>query len=98
MFYWFEKARDLIEHDDCERAGLLGTQAIRGGANREEFGVSGRVLIANGAIAGAGDFSAVADDDRPHRDIIPPTCLFRLVEGGRHPAAVGLRWDHVRRW
>jgi hypothetical protein len=33
--YWFEKARDLIEHDDCKRAGLLATQGIRGGANRE---------------------------------------------------------------
>jgi len=33
--YWFEKARDLIDHGDCSRAGLLATQAIRGGANRE---------------------------------------------------------------
>src|SRR5438270_323724 len=33
--YWFEKARDLIDHKHCKRAGLLGTQAIRGGANRE---------------------------------------------------------------
>jgi restriction-modification enzyme MmeI-like protein len=33
--YWFEKARDLIEHKECKRAGLLATQGIRGGANRE---------------------------------------------------------------
>lgn len=33
--YWFEKARDLIEHKKCRRAGLLATQGIRGGANRE---------------------------------------------------------------
>jgi hypothetical protein len=33
--YWFEKARDLIEHKHCRRAGLLATQGIRGGANRE---------------------------------------------------------------
>jgi type II restriction/modification system DNA methylase subunit YeeA len=33
--YWFEKARDLIEHQKCKRAGLLATQGIRGGANRE---------------------------------------------------------------
>lgn len=33
--YWFEKARDLVEHGDCKRAGLLATQGIRGGANRE---------------------------------------------------------------
>jgi hypothetical protein len=33
--YWFEKARDLIECKKCRRAGLLATQGIRGGANRE---------------------------------------------------------------
>ena len=33
--YWFEKSRDLIEHRKCKRAGLLATQGIRGGANRE---------------------------------------------------------------
>ncbi len=33
--YWFEKARELIEHGKCQRAGLLATQGIRGGANRE---------------------------------------------------------------
>jgi type II restriction/modification system DNA methylase subunit YeeA len=33
--YWFEKARELVEQNICERAGLLATQGIRGGANRE---------------------------------------------------------------
>ena len=33
--YWFEKARAQIKSNKCERAGLLATQAIRGGANRE---------------------------------------------------------------
>ena len=33
--YWFEKARDLIEQGKCQRAGLLATQGIRGGANRD---------------------------------------------------------------
>jgi type II restriction/modification system DNA methylase subunit YeeA len=33
--YWFEKARKLIEEGKCKRAGLLATQGIRGGANRE---------------------------------------------------------------
>lgn len=32
--YWFEKARQQIENNKCKRAGLLATQAIRGGANR----------------------------------------------------------------
>jgi hypothetical protein len=33
--YWFEKAREQIEDSKCKRAGLLATQGIRGGANRE---------------------------------------------------------------
>jgi type II restriction/modification system DNA methylase subunit YeeA len=33
--YWFEKARAHIEKGKCKRAGLLATQGIRGGANRE---------------------------------------------------------------
>ena len=33
--YWFEKARAHIAAGKCRRAGLLATQAIRGGANRE---------------------------------------------------------------
>lgn len=33
--YWFEKARHHIETGKCSRAGLLATQGIRGGKNRE---------------------------------------------------------------
>jgi len=33
--YWFEKARACIEAGTTRRAGLLATQGIRGGANRE---------------------------------------------------------------
>jgi len=33
--YWFEKARAHIANNKCKRAGLLATQSIRGGANRE---------------------------------------------------------------
>ena len=33
--YWFEKARSHIQNGGCKRAGLLATQGIRGGANRE---------------------------------------------------------------
>lgn len=33
--YWFEKARAQIAAGKCRRAGLLATQGIRGGANRE---------------------------------------------------------------
>ena len=52
--YWFEKARDQIESDKCKRAGLLATQGIRGGANREVLS----------KIKTAGDiFFAVSDRD-----------------------------------
>ncbi|MEI7729903.1 MAG: DNA methyltransferase [Verrucomicrobiota bacterium] len=33
--YWFEKSREQIKNNKCNRAGLLATQSIRGGANRE---------------------------------------------------------------
>ncbi|MCY3022937.1 MAG: hypothetical protein NTW87_28505, partial [Planctomycetota bacterium] len=33
--YWFEKARAHIKAGKCKRAGLLATQGIRGGKNRE---------------------------------------------------------------
>jgi len=32
--YWFEKARKQVVKSKCSRAGLLGTQGIRGGENR----------------------------------------------------------------
>jgi hypothetical protein len=58
--YWFEKARQQIAAGKCQRAGLLATQAIRGGANREVlkrikesgdifFAVSDREWILDGA-------------------------------------------------
>ncbi len=58
--YWFEKARDLVEHRKCKRAGLLATQGIRGGLNRAVlnrvketgdifFAVSDREWILDGA-------------------------------------------------
>jgi type II restriction/modification system DNA methylase subunit YeeA len=58
--YWFEKARREIERHKCQRAGLLATQGIRGGANRETvkkikttgdifFAISDRDWILDGA-------------------------------------------------
>src|ERR1017187_3426235 len=58
--YWFEKARDQIERGKCKRSGLLATQGIRGGANREVlkrikdtgdifFAISDRDWILDGA-------------------------------------------------
>jgi type II restriction/modification system DNA methylase subunit YeeA len=58
--YWFEKARACIEMGKCKRAGLLATQGIRGGRNREVlnrikhtgdifFAVSDREWVLDGA-------------------------------------------------
>ena len=58
--YWFEKARAQIETGKTKHAGLLATQGIRGGANREVlkrikesgdifFAVSDREWILDGA-------------------------------------------------
>lgn len=33
--YWYERARAHLANGGCKRAGLLATQGIRGGANRE---------------------------------------------------------------
>jgi len=33
--YWFEKARRMVERKQVSAAGLVATQGIRGGANRE---------------------------------------------------------------
>ncbi len=33
--YWFEKARRMVEHKQVRAVGLVATQGIRGGANRE---------------------------------------------------------------
>jgi len=58
--YWFEKARELIAEGRCGRAGLLATQGIRGGANREvlkRIKDSGNIFFAtsdrNWILAGA---------------------------------------------
>jgi len=47
--YWFEKARSLIEKGKTKRAGLLSTQAIRGGTNRRVLGrikATGNIFMA----------------------------------------------------
>ncbi len=47
--YWFEKAREAIEAGHTRRAGLLGTQGIRGGASRrvlERIKASGDIFMA----------------------------------------------------
>lgn len=74
--YWFEKARAQIEKKNCRRAGLLATQGIRGGANREVlkrikgtgdifFAVSDRPWILAGASV---HVSMVGFDDGTDKD------------------------------
>jgi methylase of polypeptide subunit release factors len=41
--YWFEKARGQIERGELQRAGLVATNSIRGGANREVLAALGRL-------------------------------------------------------
>ncbi|WP_435020732.1 class I SAM-dependent DNA methyltransferase [Tundrisphaera sp. TA3] len=52
--YWFEKSRQMIHQGKCKRAGLIATQGIRGGANRETL----KRIKATGDI-----FFAVSDRD-----------------------------------
>ena len=52
--YWFEKARAFLTQHQNARAGLLATQAIRGGANREVL----KRIKENGDI-----FFAISDRD-----------------------------------
>jgi type II restriction/modification system DNA methylase subunit YeeA len=47
--YWFEKAREMVERDQVRAVGLVATQAIRGGANREvlkRIAESGNIFMA----------------------------------------------------
>jgi len=47
--YWFEQARAMIADGKARRAGLLATQAIRGGVNRrvlEQIKTSGDIFWA----------------------------------------------------
>jgi len=52
--YWFEKARRAIEQGECKRAGLLATQGIRGGKNRE---------VLEAINKSGGTFFAISDQD-----------------------------------
>jgi restriction-modification enzyme MmeI-like protein len=52
--FWFEKARQLISQRRCTRAGLLATQGIRGGPNREVL----KRILESGTIF-------FAESDRP---------------------------------
>ncbi|HET6575117.1 MAG TPA: DNA methyltransferase, partial [Fimbriiglobus sp.] len=74
--YWFEKARMMIESGRTKRAGLLATQGIRGGANRDSlariketgdifFAVSDREWVLDGAAV---HISMVGFDDGTQKE------------------------------
>ena len=80
--YWFEKARQQIELQKCKRAGLLATQGIRGGANREvlkRIKGTGDIFFADSdrawVLAGANvHVSMVGFDDGTEKMRVLDTC------------------------
>jgi type II restriction/modification system DNA methylase subunit YeeA len=65
--YWFEKARKQIEDGKCRRAGLLATQGIRGGANRE---VLKRIKETGGIFFAESDRDWVLDGAAVHVSMV----------------------------
>ncbi|NCA83459.1 MAG: class I SAM-dependent DNA methyltransferase [Opitutae bacterium] len=65
--YWFEKARAHIEKGYCKRAGLLATQGIRGGANRE---VLKRIQESSNIFWAVSDQDWVLDGANVHVSIV----------------------------
>ncbi len=65
--YWFEKARAHIAAGKCKRAGLLATQGIRGGANRE---VLKRIQDGGGIFWAVSDREWVLDGANVHVSIV----------------------------
>ena len=65
--YWFEKARSLIADGKSKRAGLLGTQGIRGGANRT---VLQRITKSGGIFEAHSDREWVLDGAAVHISIV----------------------------
>lgn len=81
--YWFEKARAHIEQGKCRRAGLLATQGIRGGANRE---VLKRIKESGDIFFAESDRPWVLDGANVHVSMVgfdEGTETARSLDGGR---------------
>jgi hypothetical protein len=65
--YWFEKARAHIAAGKCKRAGLLATQGIRGGANRE---VLKRIMETGGIYWAESDRPWILDGANVHVSMV----------------------------
>ena len=70
----------LERHIEVAIGQPLGAERFAGGADREQFGVGGRVPVRQGAVAGFGDHRAVADDHAADRDFALPGGLGTLEE------------------
>lgn len=57
----------LERHIEIASGEPFGVQRPAGGANRKQFGVRGRITVAQGAIAGARHDRALPDDDGADR-------------------------------
>ena len=65
--YWFEKARAMIQEGRLQRAGLLATQGIRGGANRR---VLERIKESGGIFWAQSDREWILDGAAVHVSIV----------------------------
>jgi len=85
--YWFEKARAQIEQGKCKRAGLLATQGIRGGANRE---VLKRIKRTGDIFFAESDRPWVLDGANVHVSMVGFDDGFETIRqvDGRHALAI----------
>jgi type II restriction/modification system DNA methylase subunit YeeA len=80
--YWFEKARQQIQDRNCIRAGLLATQGIRGGKNRE---VLTRIKGTGDIFFAESDRNWILDGANVHVSMIGFDCgaeQTKLLDGG----------------
>ena len=83
--YWFEKARHHIEKRRCHRAGLLATQGIRGGKNRQ---VLARIKNSGDIFFAVSDREWILDGANVHVSMVgfdDGSDTFRVLDG----AAIG---------
>ena len=65
--YWFDKARRQIENGACRRAGLLATQGIRGGVNRD---VLQKIKMTGGIFFAESDRDWILDGANVHVSMV----------------------------
>ena len=68
----------------------------RGRAQRQDLGVSGRVLQSNGGVASTTELEPVSDHHRSDRHLAFRAGRFRLLEADPHPFDVCRRCHHAK--